>query len=357
MARSHPVLSCRIVDDPDGRAVFVKPAAPPLLIWADRSDEPLPDLDGRAAVLHIVRESTDTAWVTLLTHHSAADGRHSVHLLADLWNYYTGLTEGRAVRPCRSDFPRSLEQVLTERGITAEKSEPGELPPPKPPMIAPTLRTSPRVRLTAEQTAALTQLARRAGTTLNGLASAALLQAVAEVDGLEIDQPVYGYPVDLRTRLTPPVGDAEGTNILGLAVFAATPETATDTETLAQAVTDQLARDLATGEVQRYYLRHPEHSLGMTYPRSGMPSASTTNWGVIPKLATPDGLTIDDFRPYLVTYKPGDVDALGWSYPRNSCILHTFEGQFTIDVVRPDTGAQLLADRIRANLTRLLPTA
>ncbi|WP_167837735.1 phthiocerol/phthiodiolone dimycocerosyl transferase family protein [Nocardia altamirensis] len=363
--QQYPVLRSQVVPA-DGQPVFAATDLPPVISWRDQeSDESLPDLAGRVAAIQVVRVDARTALVTLLTHHSAADGHHSLQLLADLWESYTAVVEGKSVRPQRHDYPQSVEQLLDERGITLDDAPAASVAPTLPTTAgstpqSPSATASPdhmaRVRLTAEQTRALVAIGHQAKTTINGLMSAAIMQATADSAGIGLEEVLYVYPVDLRRRLTPAVQYTAGTNVLGTAMFVADSDTPTDTVALARAITDRLAGDLASGEVHRSVLRLPHENFDPAILESPS-SVVATNWGIIPPMPTPDTLTIDDFSPsvHQTSQLPGPLG--NSASPPMGGIITTFQGQLTLDVTMAAGDPENLVDRVGAILAEILPAA
>lgn len=350
LRRKYPMLSCRIVLDRTDRVVFeAADELPALFSWTEKAGTRLPDLTDRVAAIHVARVDTETSLVTLLLHHAAADGRHGLQLMTELWAMYTAVVEGRAVHPDRQDYPRSVTQLLDERGLLPQD---GALPDFAPAAgAAPSARSIGRARLTTEQTNSLVLTGHLAHTTINGLVSAALLQATAEFAGVELPEVLYAYPVDLRTRLTPPVGRTEGTNVLGATTFTAHPGTPNSTFALARAVNAQLDRAITSGDLYRAVPRHfdPTDPAGLGL-FSGPTSSMSTNWGVIPSLAMPDDLTVTDFIPSINTGSRHPANTLAVDLPYYSCIVTTFQGQLTLDLIT-GTDANTYAHRVAHLLT------
>ncbi|WP_167829118.1 phthiocerol/phthiodiolone dimycocerosyl transferase family protein [Nocardia brasiliensis] len=361
LQRKYPILSCRITQDATTGQPYFEAAhgLPPVVEWRDsESAESALVLAGRVAAVQVVEADVDRAQVNLLTHHSIADGHHSMQLLSDLWSFYTAVKEGRHATPASHPYPRSPEQLLAERGFTFDPDEipdvplfPGRTADPAE-VSVPTVR-GPRVRLTVEQTKVLVALGRRAKTTINGLVSAALLIATADTLGIGLSDVLYTYPVNLRTRITPSVGYTDGTNVLGSALFIPRQDASADLVTLACAVNDQLARDLAAGRIQRSMLAPPEQFDVMVPVIQAYPgSVLATNWGKIPALETPAGVVVEDFEPgvHLETTLSGPAVAL--PSPPRSCIITSFRDQLTIDLVG-FAGADAFAERLGAVLTNV----
>lgn len=338
---AYPVLSTRVVPhDTSGPVIAAAPefAAAVSEVGGPVADPlfELPELDGRAAAIHTVRGADDTAAVTLLTHHAVADGHHSLYLLSELWHYYTAHAAGLPPVPARHDYPHSLEYLLAQRGFGTATTF--ELPDMD---VFETLADGlpgpaehARTRLSAAQTRALHATGRQHGTTINGLVSAALLAATAQSRGVEIDSLHYTYPVDLRSRLSPRVGYPEGTNVLGLAYFAAEPGSDHDLIGLAQAITGSLRAGIATGAI----FTGSAELASMMSPEALASVLISTNWGVIAPLSTPDDLAIEDFHPLMP-----DSPLLAVT-PH---VITTYDGQLTIDTrAHTPDGGRLLGEHL-----------
>ncbi|MBF6330522.1 phthiocerol/phthiodiolone dimycocerosyl transferase family protein [Nocardia transvalensis] len=130
--------------------------------------------------------------------------------------------------------------------------------------------------------------------------------------------------------------------------FGAAAGTDTSFAPLAHAVTEKLAHDLAAGIIQRSALRAPGEQ---TTPSAVQLDA--TNWGKIPPLRTPQGLTIEDFVPTGYMMNPHMAPILHPPNVRSIYIITTFNGQLTIDSSIIDPCVSVPVDRIRAVLTDL----
>ncbi|SNY83524.1 Phthiocerol/phthiodiolone dimycocerosyl transferase C-terminus [Nocardia amikacinitolerans] len=111
------------------------------------------------------------------------------------------------------------------------------------------------------------------------------------------------YPVDMRARLNPPIAAADGTNMAGLAAFAADVTTATDVIELAQRISARLRHDLAEGIVQQSVLHFPEF-FGPTAIHSLAGHIAVTNTGRVPYFRTPPGLTLTDYEIVYLSAHP-----------------------------------------------------
>lgn len=365
VCRSYPQLASRLeydgrAADGTGRPLLVECGTPPRARFlAGDPGEPLAgvELDQRRSLsaLHVVGDDAGAS-VTLVTHHSIADAPLSFAVLADLWSCYTGAVNGTPVELPSHPYPRPLEAVLAERGIhgTAPAAPGASATPggtgPTPEDWDTLVRPVAQHRLTRAQTAALADLCHREHVTIHGVLSGALLLVEAEVRDLPLTDLVYRYTVDLRHRLTPPAGPAEGTNVLGGVVFRAGPAVKDDAVTLGRVIGGQFRAGLADGSVQRSLLDMVAHHQDAdAAPPPGPPPAvvSMTNWGRVPPLRTPDGLRLTNFgSASRRRVAPGDSVNVG------GYVVSTFGGRLGIDLAWPERGPDqttrlgLLRDRL-----------
>ncbi|MFF0529615.1 acyltransferase [Nocardia amikacinitolerans] len=338
LLRAHPILGCRIGEDAAGTGHLLRPAGSAVGAWVRTGDTatvwlPEESLDPsvQLAYLDVVTED-DRARVTFYAHHSVADAGHCVALLARLWDRYTGEVSGVAEDTAPHDYPRPLEWYAARHGIPRSAvsglesaSRPLAHPPsfpPDPPTPAPSALARPeRTILEPEATARIVELGRRHGVTVNALLTAALLRVYAgemtaepehfeSSDSRQHDvRPADSvplrcvYPVDMRARLTPPIAAADGTNMAGLAAFAADITTATDVVELAQRISARLRHDLAEGIVQQSVLHFPEF-FGPTAIHSLAGHIAVTNTGRVPHFRTPPGLTLTDYEIVYLSAHP-----------------------------------------------------
>ncbi|MEU2178104.1 hypothetical protein ABZ552_28155 [Nocardia sp. NPDC019219] len=352
VARSRPILGAHLEPDGHGGHLLLESAgATPEMTVADGDPEQLltgARLDQRTALaaLCVVRDGA-TAGVTLVTHHSVADAYHSLAVFAELWSCYTDLVRSRPLELPPPGFPRSVEDLLHERGV--RKIETAAAPPrpaaraycgpEDPEYLVP--RTA-RCRLTRTQTAALVELGHRENTTINGLASAAILLTEAELRGLPLTDLLYTYSVDLRTRVTPPIGMTEGTNVLGFANFVPARTGATLVD-LARGVSDTLRAELDAGLVQQTPLQIPEITAGPPPRAPGIVLA--TNWGCVRRPRVPEELCITDFRSIML----GKPDKTGYrlQQPSGTIIVSTFDDRLSIEIHHPEETTEEQRVRVR----------
>lgn len=343
VCRAYPQFAARLADGADG-PVFAAGGTPPEV--RVRKGDPERPLSGAGfdqyralSALEVVRDG-DEASVCLATHHSIADARHAFEVLAALWSCYTDAVRGLPVDLPRRPYPRSLESLLAERGVRASAPAP-EQPPEQPPVphTAPLPEACERHvvqhRLTAARTTALAELGHREGVTINGLLAGAALLTEAELRDVPLTELVYRYAVDLRHRLTPPVGPTEGTNVLGGVAFRAGEEVAADAVAIGRAIGAQLRAGLSDGSVQRSLLDlvgRPAPGGRPWDPRTAPTVVSLMNWGRVPHLRTPDGLRLTGFRSASRIREAG---------PLGGYVVSTFDGRTGIDLAWPEGDPQL----------------
>nr|AXL06320.1 acyltransferase [uncultured bacterium] len=252
----------------------------------------------------------------------------------------------------RHPYPRSLEDLLAERGIHASApAVPAAPPPPAGPAAArpdPVIRHVVQHRLTEAETTALANLGHREKVTLNGLVSGAVLLAEAEIRDMPLTELVYRYSVNLRSRLTPPVGATEGTNVLGGVGFKVTDEIPHDAVAIGRAIGEQLRAGLADGSVQRSILdmfARPTAAKPWD-PKLALAVVSIMNWGAAPPMRTPDGLRLTNLHS---ASRMRETIALG------GYVMSSFGGRVGIDLGWPE-GDPSLPERLgclRERLARL----
>ncbi|MBF6465135.1 acyltransferase [Nocardia beijingensis] len=353
VACSRPILGAHLEPDGHGGHLLLEtPGVTPEMTVADGDPEQLltgAQLDQRTALaaLCVVRDGA-RAGVTLVTHHSVADAYHSLAVFEELWSCYTDLVRSKPVDLPPQGFPRSVEDLLHERGV--RKFDTAAVPscpvarascdPEDPDYLVP--RTA-RCRLTRTQTAALVELGHRENTTINGLASAAILLTEAELRGLPLTDLLYTYSVDLRTRVTPPIGLTEGTNVLGFANFVPTVRTGATLVDLARGVSDTLRAELDAGLVQQTPLQIPEITAGPPPRAPGIVLA--TNWGRVRRPRVPEELRITDFRSIML----GKPDKTGYrlQQPSGTIIVSTFDDRLSIEIHHPEETTEEQRVRVR----------
>ncbi|MDQ7802170.1 acyltransferase [Amycolatopsis sp. A133] len=349
VCRAYPQLSARVEFTGEG-AVLTESDATPGIRFADGDpSRPLAGLDldqsRSLSALNVVRDG-DEAAVCLAIQHSVADAHHAMAILSALWSCYTDVVEGVPLDLGRHPYPRSLEDLLAERGIHA--SGPATAPPAPAERPDPVVRHVVQLRLTEAETTALAELGHREKVTINGLVSGAVLLAEAEIRDMPLTDLIYRYSVNLRGRLTPPVEATEGTNVLGGVGFKVTDGIAPDAVAIGRAIGEQLRAGLADGSVQRSILdmfSRPAAAKPWD-PKLALAVVSIMNWGVAPPMRTPDGLRLTNLHS---ASRMRETIALG------GYVMSSFGGRVGIDLGWPE-GDPSLPDRIGSvgeRLTRL----
>ncbi|MFE7741482.1 acyltransferase [Nocardia sp. NPDC057455] len=367
LRRGYPVIGCRIAEDAAGQGYLLAPdeAVSPS-VSVREGDVAVVDIPGvdpavQLAYLDVVGSGADEWRVTLFAHHSVADAGHCVELLSRLWDFYTGIVERQSIDVVPQSVPQSLEWYAAARGIARiatsgfeDVTEPlppeaREVPPDSARSAPSTLARPVRVRLNREATARIVELGRRTGVTVNGLLTAALLRAYAR-------ETVGGaaplgclYPVDLRTRLEPPVAASAGTNMAGLASFAAEVDPAANPLDLAQRVSARLTRDLSDGVVQQSVLHFPDY-YGATRIHSLAGHVAVTNTGVVPVFRKPAGL---EFTDYEIVYISAHPRPSAGASAAVTFLAYTFAGELAVGVLGGGAHAEGLPEAVRAELTAL----
>nr|AAG52990.1 putative polyketide associated protein [Amycolatopsis mediterranei S699] len=354
VTRAYPQLSACVEFTGEG-AVLAESDARPEIRFADGDPgRPLEGLDldqsRSLSALNVVRDG-DEASVCLAIQHSVADAHHATAILSALWSCYTDVIEGVPLDLGRHPYPRSLEDLLAERGIHASVPAAPSVPPAAPPPASrpdPVIRHVVQHRLTEAETTALAELGHREKVTINGLVSGAVLLAEAEIRDLPLTDLVYRYSVNLRSRLTPPVGATEGTNVLDGVGFKVTDGIAHDAVAIGRAIGEQLRAGLADGSVQRSILdmfARPAAAKPWD-PKLALAVVSIMNWGVAPPMRTPDGLRLTNLHS---ASRMRETLALG------GYVMSSFGGRVGLDVGWPEGDPSLpqRLDCLRERLARL----
>ncbi|MEV0294169.1 acyltransferase [Nocardia sp. NPDC050710] len=371
LQRAYPVLTCRIGEDAAGRGYLLRPSGESVGAWVHAGDAeevriPVEPIDPavQLAYLDVVAADAGPARVTLFAHHGIADAGHCVELFSRLWDYYTEYLETGSITVVPQAYPQPLEWHAAQRRITRGADSgleqvthplPPEariLPPDPETPAPPSLARARRTVLHAESTARIVALGRQPGVTVNGLITAALLRAyVAETADVSGDPVPVGclYPVDLRTRLDPPVPAAEGTNMAGLACFAATVDPMAGFGGLAHQVSARLHDDLAAGLVQQSVLHFPDY-FGPTRIHSVAGHIALTNTGRVPAFRTPAGLTLTDYEIVYLSAHPRPSTGASAAV---TFLVYTFEGRLTVGVLGGGPAADRLPEAVAKQLDAL----
>ncbi|MEU0876548.1 phthiocerol/phthiodiolone dimycocerosyl transferase family protein [Nocardia brasiliensis] len=383
----YPVITCRIGQDEEGTGYLLRPGDSPVGATVSDGDVetiglPVTPLDPgtQLAYLDVVVSGEDRWRLTLFAHHSVADAGHCVELLARFWDHYTGLVEGTPVAGAPHDYPRPLEWHVAQRGIVAGAVSGFEAvmrPLPLPAAIeaagpadacgagAVTIRPSGsagavpsslarplRTRLDAAVTARIVALGRHRGVSVNGLVTAALLRAFASgiTDAATGPVPLGClYPVDMRARLVPKVAPGDGTNMAGLASFAAEIDLSASVLDLGGRIAQQLRADLAAGIVQQSVLHFPDF-FGDKRIHSLAGHVAVTNTGAVPPFRTPAGLELTDYEIVYLSAHPRPSTGASAAV---TFLVYTFHGTLTIGLLGGGPETNRLLDAVRQELLAL----
>ncbi|MFI6165298.1 acyltransferase [Nocardia sp. NPDC051052] len=362
---AFPVVLCRIEEDDAGAGYLLRPRGSPVGASVTGGAVETVGLPGTAvdpgtqlAYLDAVASGAGRWRVTLFAHHSIADAGHCVELLSRFWGFYTDVVESVPITVVPQEYPQSLEWHAARRGIVAGAVSGFEdVTKPLPETAAPvpvgdsapsSLARPNRIRLDEAATARIVALGHRRGASVNGLITAALLRAYAsETSGAPV--PLGGlYPVDMRSRLDPRVAPAEGTNMAGLASFAAEVDPSGSVLELAQQISARLHADLASGVVQQSVLHFPDF-YGPTRIHSLAGHVAITNTGAVPRFRTPTGLTLTDYEIVYLSAHPRPSTGASAAI---TFLVYTFHGQLTVGLLGVAAADRLLA-AVRKDLTAL----
>ncbi|WP_324191979.1 phthiocerol/phthiodiolone dimycocerosyl transferase family protein [Nocardia brasiliensis] len=383
----YPVITCRIGEDEEGTGYLLRPGDSPVGATVSDGDVetiglPVTPLDPgtQLAYLDVVVSGEDRWRLTLFAHHSVADAGHCVELLARFWDHYTGLVEGTPVAGAPHDYPRPLEWHVAQRGLVAGAVSGFEAVTRPLPLPAPieaagpadacgagsvTIRPSGsagavpsslarplRTRLDAAVTARIVALGRHRGVSVNGLVTAALLRAFASgiTDAATGPVPLGClYPVDMRARLVPKVAPGDGTNMAGLASFAAEIDLSGSVLDLGGRIAQQLRADLAAGIVQQSVLHFPDF-FGDKRIHSLAGHVAVTNTGAVPPFRTPAGLELTDYEIVYLSAHPRPSTGASAAV---TFLVYTFHGALTIGLLGGGPEANRLLDAVLQELLAL----
>ncbi|MFI0169167.1 protein kinase [Streptomyces sp. NPDC017095] len=371
VTRSHPTLRARIAPDGQGFALRLlgEDERPRLVtrtggeeVYATELNTPLPVGGPLSRAVLVSSPDGDRHLFVLVIDHTITDGHSSIALHNAVWDHYRTLVEGGGAeeRPAAAGsatgspeeggtsphWPQPVSRSLPdadpaataaylEQRIEATRRHPVELvryDVPRPADAGPGAEPAPegrievcRLALDEEHTTRLRRTARQAGVSVHSLVAAALLTTARR--RLEGDGPrTLGClsPVDLRSRLSPPLPallmvPAVTTHLQTLEVA-----TATDPMTLARTVHTRLRDFLARADQYHEMRITPEIPRN---PALQLATVIATNMGVVPGPRLPAGLRATDVR--LVPAREQYFPQAGRS-PVMACVV-SFEGRLAIE--------------------------
>nr|WP_232542442.1 hypothetical protein [Nocardia bovistercoris] len=111
------------------------------------------------------------------------------------------------------------------------------------------------------------------------------------------------------------------------------------TAALARAIVERLSDDVCTGRIQRAALAVP---VNPATPAASPVHVVSTNWGVVPDLVTPAGVTITDFR---ATVPAGHAKPR--ITPLSATVITTFDRRLSLDSTASPAEMATIAQRVR----------
>ncbi|MFF1480469.1 condensation domain-containing protein [Streptomyces sp. NPDC058301] len=322
----HPSLRCRIAVE-DGVHVLQPLAAgelPRLLVreggpdsFTEEFNTPLPV--GGPLVRAVLLRGADEHTVMLSVDHTITDGHSAIALQNALWDTYTAYTAkagelrdgaGQFAGQFSEQWPSPVSELLppvsaqeAEEYLARRVERTRQAPVMCLPYEAVGTERAPgepelavqRVLLEPDETARLLRFAKAQDVSVHGLIAAAALTAVRHRLGGEPGARTLGClsPVDLRSRLTPPLDREVMVPAVTSCLDVLEVEHDADPLTLARRVTENLHAAIGRGDfLQELHLlpQVPRH------PALLATSVIVTNMGRVPGPVTPDGLEVTDVR-------------------------------------------------------------
>ncbi|MEU1039100.1 condensation domain-containing protein [Streptomyces sp. NPDC005551] len=323
--------------------------------YEEQLNTPLP-VGGPLLRAVLTSEPDESRHLLVLTvDHTITDGHSAIALHNTLWDRYRALVEGTEPAPSPSApvtdetdppvWPEPVSALLppSEEAETAEYlerrlAETGRHPvelvaydaPRQPEAGAAAAENGHRIEvrrllLDADHTNRLRRLARDTGVSVHGLVSAAVLTAARKrLDG---DGPRFLgclSPVDLRSRLTPPVAPDVMVPAVTMHLHAVAVGADTEPLALAREVAAHLRHSIEQGDhfqdlrIMPQIPRHPALQTG---------TVIVTNMGAAPGPRLPDGAQVTDVR--LVPAREQYFPQAGRS-PVMACVV-SFDGRLAIE--------------------------
>lgn len=347
----QPTLLTRIVPDGDGHALEILPDAerPRLRIrtggaeaYTEEINSPLTVGGPLTRAVLVGGPGGRRHTLVLTVDHVITDGHSAIALLNTLWDRYREITGGtESPRPPAAGLPAPISTLLphsdaaeTAKYLEQRVWEAGRHPVELVPYDVDATGEAPekphrievqRLLLDAGPTAGLRARARAEGLSVHGLIGAALLLAARRrLDGPGPRVLRCMSPVDLRSRLSPPVP----ADVMVAAVTAhlqALP-VAEDTDVLG------LAREVGDG--LRDFLDRGDHFQEMRimpsvprHPTLHLGTVIVTNMGAVSGPSLPDGPRVTDVR--LVPAREHYFPQAGRS-PLMACVA-SFDGRLAIE--------------------------
>lgn len=345
----HPTLRSRIASDGDGYffELLGLDERPRLHVRSDvdtahdsELNDPLP-LGGPLVRATVASDPPNSAQqrhlLVISVDHAVIDGHSAIALQNTVWDRYRALLADEPITPLREpDWPEPISSLLPpedpattadylSRRLDEVTRKPVELLPYDGPGTGGRIEVQ-RLLLDADRTTALREHARAQGVSVHGLVGAALMSvARARFGG---DGPrVLGClsPVDLRSRLEPPVPATEMVAAVATHLHALAVGLDPEPVALARELTAHLREAIAAGEHvldMRLTPRVPAH------PELQKATIIATNMGTVPGPRLPAELELIDVR--LVPGREHYFPQAGRS-PLMACIV-SFNGRLAIEL-------------------------
>ncbi|MFD0381935.1 protein kinase [Streptomyces stramineus] len=307
--------------------------------------------------------------VVLSLDHVITDGHSAIALYNALWQTYAELADGTyeppadggsaAARPATDLLPQvgeeEVAQYLARRVERTRRSPVSALPygATGTPEAARARIEVQRVLLEPEETTRLLRFAKAAEVSVHGLIGAAMLIAVRRGLGGGDEARALGCmsPVDLRTRVTPPLG--REVMVPAVATFLDVLEVAADADPVA--LGRLVTANLHTAIERREFVHETRilpHVAGN--PALLATSVIVTNMGARPGPPAPRGLELTDMR--LVPARENYYPQAGRG-PLLACVV-SFDGRLGIDIPYStecfgDEQVRAVRDSVRTTLLTL----
>jgi hypothetical protein len=307
----YPVLRGRVTHDGHGHLLYVSPDDPAEFIVAPGGHDTFVAEMGRAwdarrALARLTLVQGDGGGRSALRiDHSVVDGRSCSAMLLDLWRLYADLESGAAVEVAPpASLPAPPSELFKRHfgheefgGLAAEPLvDRAEVP-------ADATVLQRHIRLSEDRTKRLCAAARARGTSVHALVSGAVVVAHRNFGSTATTPMPLGClsSIDLRSWMTPQVGDTETTNFVGLHLAEVDVPLYGKPAVVGRAIKDQLAAALARRvlpavDLPRFFAARADVRFE---PRLSIVLVS--NIGVLPSIAQPTGLRITDWQRILTT--------------------------------------------------------
>ncbi|MFE6525126.1 condensation domain-containing protein [Streptomyces sp. NPDC057794] len=355
MTEANPPLRSRIAQDGAGHVLrLLGEDERPRLITRTGDDEdeayaaelnrPLPVGGPLSRAVLVSAADGERHLFVLVVDHTVTDGHSSIALHNALWDRYRALVEGHPAAGASEDgaprWPEPVSGLLPpaddadtakylDSRLEAVRRNPAELVP----YDAATGEGAGaqghievrRLTLEAEATSRLRQAARDAGVSVHALIAATLLATARRRLGGEGARTLGCLsPVDLRSRLSPPVPTAALVPAVTTHLQTVEVSEASEPLELARAVHGRLGDFLACGDYVHEMRITPEIPRN---PALQLATVIATNMGVVPGPRLPEGLRAADVR--LVPAREHYFPQAGRS-PVMACVV-SFEGRLSIE--------------------------